>query len=317
MLRADQADDVFEIRDQVIERSVGKGMFAAVVLLELLRFIAMFIQTVRIEVNGSHLIHRFMPLPRFLAHKARTKIDLDDTAVFRQRLDHFIAHVALPAGCEMPRGRVGGDHRGLADFKHLVKSFIGHMGYVDHDAQPVHLGNHLFAERTQAVPFSFLVVGRIGNVVTQCMRQGDVRNTPVMEKRQVFQLAVNRRTVLHAHRQADQAVLHRFLRIVGGFDDCKFPGRTAHQCLYAIDQLVGQCVAGALLFCFRWRVNGHEWNIQATAAGTLVVEVTVPGAFCYIHPVVEQTVRYIDMRIDNYRPLGKHAGGHRELSFFC
>ena len=85
------------------------------------------IQAVRLEITGSQLMHFFTPLKGFLAEETRTKIDLDDTTIFCQCPDHLVTHIALPAGREVPRGRVGGNHRDLADFKNLVKSFIGHM----------------------------------------------------------------------------------------------------------------------------------------------------------------------------------------------
>ena len=303
-------------RDHVIECGEGIGMLEAVVLLELLRFLAVFIQAVRFEVHDLYFIHRITPFPGLLGQEAGTIIDLDYTAIFRQCFDHFIAHVALKARCEMPRRRVRGNDRRLADFKNLVKGFIAHMGNVDHDAHTVHFGDHLFAERTQAVPFSFLVVGRIGNMITQCMRQGDVADATVMEKCQVFQLAVDWRAVFHAHRQAYQAVFHGARGLGRGFNNDKIIRRTAHYCLDAINQLVGQRITGSLFFCFRRRVNGHERDIQATTAGTNVIKISPLGTLRYIHPFFPHAIRDIDVRINNDCSLSKQVGGRREIRFF-
>jgi hypothetical protein len=84
-----------------------------------------------------------------------------------------------------------GDHRDPRQFEHLVEGRIADVGDVDHDALPVHLGHHLAAEGAEPVPLAVRVIGRIRDVVAERVRQRDVADAPVAEKRQVLQLALD------------------------------------------------------------------------------------------------------------------------------
>ena len=77
----------------------------------------------------------------FLIDKHREKIDLDDAAIFCQRNNHFIAHVAGVA-VQCAHRRVRGDHRRPGGFHDVRERRVGDMADIDHHADAVHFFDH-------------------------------------------------------------------------------------------------------------------------------------------------------------------------------
>src|SRR3546814_3326596 len=71
---------------------------------------------------------------------------------------------------EVAERRVAGDHRHRAQLDRRGRGFVGQVRDVDHGAQAVHLGHHLLAERTQAVPLALDRVGGIRDGVGGAVR---------------------------------------------------------------------------------------------------------------------------------------------------
>ena len=66
-------------------------------------------------------------------------------------------------------------------------------------------GHHLETERAQATPVAVVVVRRVADRVPFPVRQRHVTDTTLVEMTEVFQILTDRRAVLQAHRQRDQA----------------------------------------------------------------------------------------------------------------
>ena len=80
----------------------------------------------------------------------------------------------------------------------VVKRRIGNMRYVYHDAQAVHFMHHLYAEFTEPVIRSVLVIGRVGYMVGFGMGKRDVTNASIIEVLQVLYVTFYGCAVFHA-----------------------------------------------------------------------------------------------------------------------
>src|SRR6266403_2861303 len=88
--------------------------------------------------------------PVFLAEIISLIVDLNDSALGSQRLDHVVGHIArvIRNGAN---GRMRGDERHFADFQRIVKRLVGNVRNVHEHSLPVHFADHFLAEIRQAV----------------------------------------------------------------------------------------------------------------------------------------------------------------------
>ena len=198
----------------------------------------------------------------------------------------------------MPGRGMRGNHRRSRQLQHLVKGFVADVRDVDHHAKPVHFRHQLAAEGAETVPWAMFVIGRIADMVAEGVGQRDVADAAVAEERQVFEFAVDRRAVFHAHGQADQAARPGRQGLVRRADDGEPVRRPADQRLHAVDQPVGQFVTRTLRFGSTRRVDRHEGYVQPAATCALVVEITVLRAPGDVRPRSFQAIRDVDVGVD-------------------
>ena len=141
-------------------------------------------------------------------------VDLNDAAFGRKRFDHLVGHVSR-GGAQRAARRMRGDHRSFADRQHVVKSFVGDVGNVDHHAQLVHLGHHLLAERSQAIVRGLVTRG-VGPFGVHSVGQGHVADAQREELIESGQAVVDHVAALDAHQHRDLLGFFRGADFVGG-----------------------------------------------------------------------------------------------------
>ena len=152
-----------------------------------------------------------------------------------------------------------------------------------------------------------------GGVVSALVFGGDVADAAISEERDVFQLALDGRAVLHAHRQPDAAALERLPGLCGRTDQGELFRGAPHQGLDVVDQVVGQAETGSLGLGLRRRVDGHERHVQAAGAGALVVELAALGPAGDVFPADAEPVRHVDVGIDDHASARQAGGGAVEV----
>ena len=83
--------------NDIADRRVGKWLGAAVFGGEMLQFLSATLQAVRLAKCPIFGPVHIAPITGLLSHEGGAEIDLDDAAIFGQRDNHLIAHVALEA----------------------------------------------------------------------------------------------------------------------------------------------------------------------------------------------------------------------------
>ena len=101
---------------------------------------------------------------------------------------------------------MGGDHRGGCDFHHMEEGLVSNVGYVDHDAEPVHLCDHLVAEGAETLPRVFLGVRGITDQVVLGVAERHIANAAIVEVLQILQIVFNGCTVLDTQGQGKDTV---------------------------------------------------------------------------------------------------------------
>ncbi len=79
------------------------------------------------------------------------------------------------------------------------------------------------------------------------VRQRDVADAAMLEKGDILQIAVQRRTIFHAHRQPDQARFHGFLSLLARFNHGKLLRRPTDQRFNPVNQAVCNGITVTLL----------------------------------------------------------------------
>src|SRR3546814_4744700 len=111
----------------------------------------------------------------------------------------------------------------------------------------LHLGQHLLAERAQAVPRALDRVGGIGDGVGGAVGEGDVAHAAVEEELHVGQVVAERRAVLHAQRQQHAFALAQRVDILGRKQQCEPVRMALRQRFDRVDHLVGHLPRAVVL----------------------------------------------------------------------
>ena len=100
--------------------------------------------------------------------------DLYDAAVGSQRLNLAVRQIARVIDQRAYR-RMGCDNGQTALRQYVVKRALRRVRHVDHNAQSIHFGDHVVAERAKPAPFR-MSHSRIADVVIVVMAQRYVRD---------------------------------------------------------------------------------------------------------------------------------------------
>ena len=200
---------------------------------------------------------------------------------------------------------MGRKHRRLGQVEYLLEGTVGDMGYVDHHAEPVHLGDQRLAERRQALPAFEIVVRRVGDVVGLRVRKGDVADAAFPEVAQVGEVAGDRAAVLHAERQGDAPAGLDAVDIGGAGGDGELVRRCLRDAFDHVDELVGKFDGASRRVDARRDVDRHERGVEAAGHRAGVVEVAGFRCLADVVLIEFQPVRHIDVRVDDDKALGE------------
>ena len=155
--------------------------------------------------------------------------------------------------------------------------FVGHVADINDDTETIHLTNYLSAKLADAMPLAGLIVGRIRQVIVRSVRERNVANAASVKVPQILKVAIDRRAVLHTHRQGYQAFLKLLTYIRNRGCDRKLLRRSGHKPFDEVDQLLCRLLRSSFFFEFGRCVDRHERCVEAALDGTRVVEISAGG----------------------------------------
>ena len=134
-------------------------------------------------LHRRHLRALVRPFPRLLVgQEHRAEGQLDHAAFLRDRDRQIVGQVAVPGRREVAQARMARDHRDVGDAQHVAHRVVGDVRDVDDDAEAIHFGHDLFAERAQPAPLVRFDVGRVRDAVVVAVAQRDVADAAVEEE---------------------------------------------------------------------------------------------------------------------------------------
>src|SRR5882724_4288037 len=234
--------------------------------------------------------------PVFFAKIISLVVDLNDSALGSQRLDHVVGHVArvIRNGAH---GRMRRDERQPADFQRIVKRLVRNVRNVHEHPLPVHFADHFLAEIRQAI-MRRLVRRRVCPLVIVEMRQRHVAHAQARVIADHVNVVADHVAAFHAHENSNLALR------VGAADLLRGGGQ--HQVLaMLLDVLTDDINLVESLLYRRWpenspgNENGEKLSVQAAFAHPRYVDMAFLIAFAKIELAGQHALRRVRMRIEN------------------
>src|SRR6267142_2791868 len=157
--------------------------------------------------------------PVFLAEIISLVVDLHDSALGSQRLDHVVGHVArvIRNGAH---GRMRGDERHVADFERIVKRLVRNVRNVHEHSLPVHFADHFLAEIRQAV-MRRLVGGGVRPLIIVEVGERHVAYAQACVVADHVNVVADHVAAFHAHEDGDLALRVGAADLLRGGGQCK------------------------------------------------------------------------------------------------
>src|SRR6266850_1504393 len=234
--------------------------------------------------------------PVFLAEIISLIVDLNDSALGSQRLDHVVGHIArvIRNGA---RGRMGCDERHLADFQRIVKRLVGNVRNVHEHSLAVHFADYFFAEIRQSV-MRRLVRGGVRPLVIVEMRERHVAHAQARVIADHVNVVADHVAAFHAHEDGNLALR------AGAADLLRGGGQ--HQVLALLPDVLQDDINLVESLLYRRRTesssrneDGEKLRVQAAFPHPRYVNVAFRIAFPEIELAGQHTLRCVRMRIEN------------------
>ena len=193
---------------------------------------------------------------------------------------------------------MGGDDRGLGDFKRIVERFVGNVGDVHDDAQAVQLTHHLLSKIGQAVVHR-LVGGAVAPVVVDGVRQRHVAHAEFGVGAQDAQVVFDGMAAFEAHQQRDLSLAVGAADVAGGAGQQQVVGVALHLLIDGGDDLQG-ALDGAIVFVLaRVHPDGEEGRVQPAFAHARNVDMAESVTGREVKTFVQQPHGCVDVRVDD------------------
>jgi hypothetical protein len=258
---AGRLDDVLDVIDHDPHVAHRKGMLFLPLLQGQLKIL--FVGILAAQLAGD--VVDFLRGPRaFRRQEAGVEVDHHHPAVLRRQLQHVVGHVTRMRRQGVGR-RVREDHRGLAHPQGVLHGIRRNVRQIDQHAQPVHLGDHPFAEFGHALVPGF-VGGGVGPVQGFGVRQRQVADAELIVGPQHAERIVDGVPALDADQRGDLAAFANIQDVLDAISHLEIVRIGPDEAVDHVDLL--QCLldGGAGLARTHRDVGGPELRADAALA---------------------------------------------------
>ena len=165
------------------------------------------------------------------------------------------------------------DNRRLADIKCIVETLLATMTQIYHDAQAVHLMNHLLAKTAHTI-MGIATAGTIADIIITIMAERDINDAALGEMLHVTDIVLQGKAVLNTEHDALSALPLIAVKIGRSAGYAEILAVLAHNLFYLVEDEVGilrrslyiesHLAAEALAYLRLWQVSYHRGSILMT-----------------------------------------------------
>ena len=246
-----------------------------------------------------------------LAQESMIERGMSHTSTSRKGAHLVIGQVAGHIA-ERPAAAVAAHDGSLTDFQSIIETLLASMAQVHHDAQAVHLPDHLLAEAAHAI-VGVATAGTVADVVVAIVAEGDVHDATLGEMLHVGQVVFQGQSVLYAEHDTLPALSLVTVKVGGGTCDAEILIVLAHDFLYLVEDKVGilgralhverHLAAEALAYLGLRQVGHHRGGILMAVGHLVQVHKNARVAMVELHALREEH-RCVAMGVEGkYAPV--------------
>lgn len=217
---------------------------------------------------------------------------------------------------ERTAAAMAADNRRLADIKCIVETLLATMTQIYHDAQTVHLMNHLLAKTAHTI-MGIAATGTIADIIITIMAKRDINDAALGEMLHVTDIVLQGETILYAEHDALSAFPLIAVEIGRSAGYAEILAVLAHNLFYLVEDEVGilrrplyiesHLAAEALAYLRLWQVSYHRGSILMTVGH--LMEIYQDAGIAMIKPdALREEHRSITMGIERKDALMQLLG---------